>query len=234
MSLALYYVLLLQWRTVTSETLIPVTPVPPSEDVRHDSLQEFQEKLPCSEKPSRDSRHESNPSNPILLIPTVFIIFKSGWSNIGSTLARICAGTSVVQILAGARELTLLQNIQSSSSDQPASNSMKITDSSLAVKWPGLWVSSLTSIQYQLYNPLELYTHLSSLPPWHILGQFYFTFTSYLCTSPTKGGSGLVGSFIYILFTTWTMYITFFDPIMLTLWGAPITKLIIKLSTSCY
>jgi hypothetical protein len=71
-------------------------------------------------------------------IPSHFInancfIFKSGWGNTGSTLATICDGRSVVQILAGARELPLLQNIQSSSSGQPASNSMKTTASSLAV-----------------------------------------------------------------------------------------------------
>jgi hypothetical protein len=82
-----------------------------------------------------------NQTHPILshfINMDYFIIFKSGWGNIGSTLARIYAGRSVVQILAGARKLTLLQNIQPSSSAQPASNSMKTTASSLAVKWPGL------------------------------------------------------------------------------------------------
>jgi hypothetical protein len=41
MSLVLDSFLLPQWRTVTSETSIPVTPVPPSEHVRPDSLQEI-------------------------------------------------------------------------------------------------------------------------------------------------------------------------------------------------
>ena len=63
-----------------------------------------------------------------------------------STMSRIYAGTPGVQILAEAIELSLLQNIQTSSSTQPASNSMKTRPFSLAVKWPGQTVWPLTSI----------------------------------------------------------------------------------------
>ena len=45
---------------------------------------------------------------------------------------RIYAGRSGVQILAGARELSLLQNIQTSSSSQPASNYSFFSGSKLA------------------------------------------------------------------------------------------------------
>jgi hypothetical protein len=79
---------------------------------------------------------------------------------------------------------------------------MKTTASSLAVKWPGLWVSSFTSIQYPVYNSLELSIKLSCQHPWYILRQLYFTFTSYVYTSPTKGHIFLVlYEAFYILFT---------------------------------
>jgi len=88
---------------------------------------EIQGKLPCSEKPSRNSCHESKTSNPILpsqFINTDFcIFFKPLWGSIFSTMIRIYTGRSEVQISAGTRELSLLQNIQISSSDHPASNS---------------------------------------------------------------------------------------------------------------
>jgi hypothetical protein len=84
---------------------------------------------------------ESNTSNPNLqfhFINMSFgIIFKSVWVTIFSTVTRIPTERSEVQILAEARELSLLQNIQTSSSTYPASNPMKTTSFSLAVKWPG-------------------------------------------------------------------------------------------------
>jgi hypothetical protein len=52
-------------------------------------------------------------------------------------MTKIYAARSGVQILAEARELSLLQNIQTISSTHPASNSMKTRAFSLAVKWPG-------------------------------------------------------------------------------------------------
>jgi hypothetical protein len=65
------------------------------------------------------------------------IIFKSVWDSIISTVTKIYNGRYGVQILAEASELSLLQNIQTNSSAHPASNSMKTTAFSLAVKWPG-------------------------------------------------------------------------------------------------
>jgi len=91
---------------------------------------ELQGKLPCPQKPSRNSSHQSNTSNPkhpFHFINTyICIIFKSVWrSSTVSKMTRIYAGRSAVQILAGAIELSIFQNIQTSSSTQPASKSMK-------------------------------------------------------------------------------------------------------------
>jgi hypothetical protein len=105
------------------------------------TLIELQEKLPCSEKPFRNSCHKSNTSKPNLqshFINMDFcIIIKSPCSSTVSTMTRIHAGRIGVQISAEARELSLLQNIQTSSSTHIASNSTKTTVLSLAVKWPG-------------------------------------------------------------------------------------------------
>jgi hypothetical protein len=49
-------------------------------------------------------------------------------------MTTIYTEISGVQILAGTTELSLLQNIQTSSSAHPASNSMKTRTFSLAVK----------------------------------------------------------------------------------------------------
>jgi hypothetical protein len=89
-----------------------------------------------SEKPSRNSCHESKTSNPIL--PSQFIntdlrrFFKPVCGNIFSTMTRIFAGRSGVQISAEARELSLLQNIQTSSSAHQASNSSFFSGSKVA------------------------------------------------------------------------------------------------------
>jgi len=53
------------------------------------------------------------------------IIFKPLCASIDSTITRIYAGRSGVQNLARARLLSLLKNIQTSSSTHPVSNSMK-------------------------------------------------------------------------------------------------------------
>jgi hypothetical protein len=63
------------------------------------------------------------------------ISFKSLRGSMVSTITRIYAGRSGVQILDGARKLSFIQNIQPSY--QPASNSMKNRAFSVAVKWPG-------------------------------------------------------------------------------------------------
>jgi len=52
-------------------------------------------------------------------------------------MTRIYAGRYGVQILARAREVCILQNIQTTFSTHPASNPVKTRDFSLAVKWPG-------------------------------------------------------------------------------------------------
>ena len=104
------------------------------------------------------------------------------------------------------------------------------------------WILSIQShdarkheykIQYHIYNSVELYIHLSCLPPWHILGQLYFTFTSYLCTSPKRSHiSGLVGRYLYITYLLHahflTLYLICIVPIRLTLWRVTITNLIIQ------
>ena len=97
---------------------------------------ELQWKLPCSEKPFRNSCHESKISNPNLpsqLINTDFcIFFKPIWGSTVSTMTRIYAARSGVQILTGKTELSLLQNIQTGSSAQPASNSSFFSGSKVA------------------------------------------------------------------------------------------------------
>jgi len=65
------------------------------------------------------------------------IALKSVRGSMVSTITTIHAGGSEVHILNRARELSFLQNIQASYSSHAASNSMKTTTFSLAVKWPG-------------------------------------------------------------------------------------------------
>jgi hypothetical protein len=65
-------------------------------------------------------------------------------------MIQIYAARSGVQILAARRELSPVQNIQTSSSTHPASNSMKTRGFSMAVKWPGLTVCPLTSVYSQV------------------------------------------------------------------------------------
>jgi hypothetical protein len=96
---------------------------------------EPQGKLPCSEKPSRNSCHESKTSNPIL--PSQFNtefcrFFKPVCGSIFSTMTWIYAGISGDQISAEAREPSHLQNIQASSSAHPASNSSFFSGSKVA------------------------------------------------------------------------------------------------------
>jgi len=87
----------------------------------------------------REAFHESNTSNHNL--PSQFInmdiciTLKSVRGSMVSTITRIYARRTGVQILDGAIELSFLQNIQSSSSAHPASNRMKTRGISLAVKW---------------------------------------------------------------------------------------------------
>jgi len=84
------------------------------------------------------------------------------------------AGRSAVQISAEARELSVLQNIQASSSAQSASNSMKTR------AFSGSKVASAGGLT--THNCLEPILKISGAippqnlsPPWHIMVQLYFT-----------------------------------------------------------
>jgi hypothetical protein len=87
------------------------------------------------------SSHEENTSNTTL--PSQFInkgfciIFISVHGSTVSTMTRIYTGKSGIQILARAREIHILENIQTSSSAHTVSNSMKNRAFSLTVKWSG-------------------------------------------------------------------------------------------------
>ena len=83
--------------------------------------------------------------HPCLLID-FWIIFKQVWGSTLSTMTSIYPWRFSGQILVEAIELSLLQNIQTSSSAHPASNSMKTTAFSLAVKWPVQTLWPLTSV----------------------------------------------------------------------------------------
>jgi len=119
-----------------------------------------------------------------------------------STMTSIYTGRSGIRILAEARDRFLHQNIQTISSAHSASNSMKTRAFSLTVKWPE------QSDHYHLTRnkfskSVELHVHSTCLPPWQIVGQLYFTFTSYLCTSLSRGHilSGLVKEPFYTSLT---------------------------------
>ena len=80
-----------------------------------------------------NSCHESNTSNPNF--PSHFIkkdLSSNHYGTLVSTMTRIYAGRSGVQISAGAIELSLLQNMQTSSSTHPASYSGFLSGSKVA------------------------------------------------------------------------------------------------------
>ena len=145
----------------------------------------------------------------------------------GSTVTRIYDGRSGVQILAGAKDLSVLQNIRPAPPPtQPPTPAL-----SLPVKWPLQTVCPFPSVFSQVYKPVELYLHSNCRLLWHILVQFYFT--SYLCTYLFKRSclTGLIEEPFYTLLTpymhtTWPIYFIFIVPITLTLWTAQLTNLI--------
>jgi len=146
--------LLHQW-LVTLYALKPDISLPPWKDITHDSLQEIRSysnvtgnyHLQRSIPGIPVMNQTSNPSLPSHFINMDFcIIFNSVCGSTVSTMTRIYTEISGVQNLAGTRELSLLQNIHTSSSTHPASNSMKTRAISLAVKWPVQTVWSLTSV----------------------------------------------------------------------------------------
>jgi hypothetical protein len=99
---------------------------------------ELHGQLPSSEKPTRYSYQKSNTSTPNQQYHYInmhfCIIFKSVCGSTVSTITTIYTEIFGVQILAGATDLSLLQNIYTISSTHPASNSMKTRAFCLAVK----------------------------------------------------------------------------------------------------
>jgi hypothetical protein len=75
-----------------------------------------------------------------------FVLSSNQYGAAASTMTRIYTGRYAVQILAAASEPSLLQNIQTSSSAQPAHKSMKTKFFSVALKWPWQTVSPFTSV----------------------------------------------------------------------------------------
>jgi len=76
------------------------------------------------------------PNSHLILLIFTFALPSTMWGSTVSTMTTIYAERSGFQISAGTRELFPLQNMQTSSSTHPASNSMKIRALSQAVKWP--------------------------------------------------------------------------------------------------
>jgi len=115
-------------------------------------------------------------------------------------MTRIYAGRSAVQILAGAIELSIFQNIQTSSSTQPASKSMKSSFFS------GSKVASADSrtTHICLEPSLQISGAISPLnlsPSMAHSVTTLFTLTSYLCTYLSRGHilSGLIKEPFYTL-----------------------------------
>ena len=128
-------------------------------------LTELQVQLPCSEKPLGIpviNRTHSIQISHLILFKWTFI-FKSLWGS-SQYNESIYAGRSGVQILARARELSLLQNIQISSSTHSASNS----SFSLAVNWPGLTQSDHSHSSTTTFKNQWSYT---STHPVHLHGK---------------------------------------------------------------
>jgi len=138
---------------------------------------ELQGKLTFLQKHSIHSSHEPNtsePTHPFHFINADFrIIFKSVWGSIISKITWIYAGSSGIQMLVGAMELSLLWNIQTSSSAYPASNYSFIS---------GSIVARADSLIIHIHLEQTLYLNSTYLPPWHTVAQLYFTLTTYLCT----------------------------------------------------
>ena len=99
---------------------------------------ELQCQLPCSEKPSRDSCHESNTTNPNLpshfINTNLCIIFKPVWSSIVSTMTRTYNGNLGFKSWQKQETNITTKTSRQAPSAHSASNSMKTTAFSLAVK----------------------------------------------------------------------------------------------------
>ena len=171
---------------------------------------ELQGKFPCPQKPSRNSCDESNTSNPKLpfrFINTDFcIIFKSASGSSTVSMTRIYAGRSGVQILAGAIELSILQNIQTNSSTHPASKISFFSGSKVAS------ADSLTTP-----TCLERSLQISgAIPPFNLSPSMAHVGTSfypnhlpvYISLNRSHPFWSYKGTFLYITFPLHSHYMT--------------------------
>ena len=158
-------------------------------------------------RPSRNTCYESNTTKPNLpshFINTHFrIIYNSVWSSTDSTMTRIYTGRSGVQILAEARELFHHQNIQTSSSTNPAFNSIKTTAFPVAVKGQGRQSKNSHLCKDKFTNQWS-YTSTQPVSLHDKQWDFNF-FNSYLCTSLSRGHilSGLTNEPFYTLLASY-------------------------------
>jgi hypothetical protein len=133
---------------------------------------ELQGKLQCSEKPSgipvMNQTHPIQTSQSCNINTEFCSIFKSIWGSIHSTMNRIYAGRSGVQILSRARELSLLHNIHTSSSAHPASLQCRQSDHShpSRAKFKNQW--SYTSTQPVSLYGTYWYNFILPLPPTYV------------------------------------------------------------------
>ena len=179
--------------------------------------------------------HPIKTSQLILLIRN-FVLSSNQFGVTGYDIRwKICGSN-----LAGAREQSFLHNIQSSSrTHQPPT------------QWKQglfLWQQSGQGVESHHSHPssakFKIQWSYTSTQPVCLYGTYWNNFIlplppTYVPLPKCHILSGLIKETFYSLLishmhTTWTIYFTFFDPIMLTLWRVPITKLIIKFSASCY
>jgi len=78
-----------------------------------------------------------------------FMFFSGSGSNIVNVVTRFWVGWSVPQIRAGARDFSLLQNVQTGCGAHPASYSMGMEGSFLRSEAGGTWGWPLTSVSCQ-------------------------------------------------------------------------------------
>jgi hypothetical protein len=154
----------------------------------------LQHKLPCSQKPSSNSCHQSNTSNTNLPLH-FFDIFKWVRRSTVNTMSRIYSGCSDVQILSKATELSLLQNIQCPPSLQLNENQSFFSGSKAAR------TDSLTT--HICLEPSLII--IGATPPLNLdtVGQLYFILTSYLRTWPCSYECGLYSILVIWIQNFW-------------------------------
>jgi hypothetical protein len=117
-----------------------------------------------------------------------WIISKSVQCSTGSKMTGIYTGRSEVQILAAAKELSLLQNIQTSSQHPP---SLQLNENQNPFSGREMTTTHSLNIRICLEQSLEI---SGSVPPLnlsvcmtYILTHLYFTLTPSLCTYLSTG-----------------------------------------------